>query len=292
MDRQPVTFGSDADALCDERVYRRMAAAIRYIDQHFLERPGIEAVAASVGSSPAHFTRQFTRWVGINPSVYLNRLALVAAKRALRARQSVLLAACEAGLSGGGRLHDLFVNFEAVTPGQFRAQGAGVELRFGVAATPFGRALLAGTVRGLCHLAFIDAATDDGLAELRTRWPRAALSADPGWAGDTARAVFEATPAGRLRLHVVGTNFRVRVWEALLAATRDGVTTYRELAERVGAQGASRAVGGAIGGNPLAWVIPCHRVLRADGALSGYRWGVERKRAMLAREWARGAPEE
>lgn len=290
MEPQAHTIEPD-DETCDERVYRRMAAAIRYLDEHFLERPSVEAVAASVGSSPAHFTRQFTRWVGINPSVYLNRLALVAAKRALQSRQSVLLAACEAGLSGGGRLHDLFVSFEAVTPGEFRALGAGVELRHGVAATPFGRALFAGTARGLCHLAFVDAELDDGLPELRRRWPRAALTADPAWAAETAHLAFRVAPAGMLRLHVVGTNFRVRVWEALLAAARDGVVSYRDLAERVGVRGASRAVGGAVGGNPLAWLIPCHRVLRADGALSGYRWGVERKRAMLAWEWARGARE-
>ncbi|MBP6514318.1 MAG: bifunctional helix-turn-helix domain-containing protein/methylated-DNA--[protein]-cysteine S-methyltransferase [Steroidobacteraceae bacterium] len=268
--------------------YARMSRAIEFIDRHFAERPDLAAMAAAAGLSESHFSREFRRWAGLAPTQYMNQLALAAAKADLGAQGTALTAACVAGLSGGGRLHDLFVTLEAVTPGEYKSGGAGVDMQAGFAETPFGTALLASSARGLSHLSFVDDGDEAALEVLAGQWPRARWHRDDAGAARLARQVFE-TGGGELRLWVRGTNFQVQVWRALLDLAALGPTTYSGIAQAIGRPGASRAVGTAVGDNPVAWLIPCHRVLRSDGGLGGYRWGLARKRDILAWEVARAA---
>ncbi len=265
--------------------FRRIEKVIAHIDRHHARHPDLDELARVAGLSVFHFSREFRRWAGLSPTRYLRTVALSVAKRELDVRGSVLAAAWAAGLSGGGRLHDLFVSFEAVTPGEYKDRGAGVRLRSGFAPSPFGRVLAALSPRGLAHLAFVDGADAAALADLRERWPRAELVRDDAAIAAVARQVF-VERSGNIALAPVGTNFQVKVWQALLEVGTRGPTTYSEIAAAIGQPGASRAVGQAVGANPVAWLIPCHRVLRRDGELGGYRWGVERKRAMLAWEHA------
>ena len=266
--------------------FQRMARVIRYIDDHFAQQPSLETLAGVAGLSAAHFSREFRRWAGLAPTQYVRLLSLQAAKRTLQADASIIAAAWEAGLSGGGRLHDLFVTFEAMTPGEYKAGGAGLVFRYGLAETPFGEALLATTARGLAVLEFTEAADQDAAGGLCSRWPAARLQRDDPHAGEVARNIFVAR-RGAMPLHVRGTNFQVKVWEALLDLGGRGPLSYGRLATAIGKPGAARAVGQAVGANPVAWMIPCHRVLRAGAGLGGYRWGVDRKRAMLAWELSR-----
>jgi AraC family transcriptional regulator of adaptative response/methylated-DNA-[protein]-cysteine methyltransferase len=265
--------------------YRRMERVIAHIDRHHDHRPGLEELARVAGLSVFHFSREFRRWAGLSPTRYLRTLSLTAAKRELDERGSVLAAAWAAGLSGGGRLHDLFVQFDAVTPGEYKAGGAGLALRHGFAASPFGRVHAALSDRGLAWLAFVDQGDEQALTALKRRWPRATLERDDAAIARVARQAF-GERARRIVVAPVGTNFQVKVWQALLELGSRGPTSYGELAQAIGSPGASRAVGQAVGANPVAWLIPCHRVLRRDGGLGGYHWGAERKRAMLAWEHA------
>lgn len=275
-------------ANCERRVsdYDRVAAAIEYIGERARKQPQLEEVAAAAGLSPHHFHRLFRRWAGITPKRFLQLLTLEDAKRRLDESRSVLHAAYEAGLSGPGRLHDLFVTLEGVTPGEYRTGGAGVDMAFGYAATPFGRALLARTDRGLCRLAFVDGGEEAAASELAAEWPEARLRRDDALADRTASAIFRGDP---LPLHVRGTNFQVQVWEALLGIPEGRVVSYEDVAARMGRPEATRAVAGAVARNRIGWVIPCHRVIRKMGDAGGYRWGTSRKRAMLTWEAARSA---
>jgi len=261
----------------DPRNFERMARVIRFVDDHFPEQPSLDRLAGVAGLSPAHFSREFRRWAGLAPTQYVRLLSLRAAKRTLDGDASINVAAWEAGLSGGGRLHDLFVTFEAMTPGEYRFAG-----------TPFGLAVLATTPRGLAALEFVEEGSEEADARLRLRWPAARLLRDDRHAVDVAGQIFVAR-LGAMPLHVRGTNFQVRVWEALLELGARGPLSYGRLAAAIGSPGAARAVGQAVGANPVAWVIPCHRVLRAGGGLGGYRWGIDRKRAMLAWELSRAS---
>ena len=265
--------------------YRRIERVITHIDRHHERQPDLDELARVAGLSVFHFSREFRRWAGLSPARYLRTLSLSVAKQELDDRGSVLTAAWAAGLSGGGRLHDLFVQFEAVTPGEYKAGGAGVSLRHGFAGSPFGRIHVATSDRGIVYLAFVDGSEERALAELRRRWPHAEYARDDAAAARIARQIF-IQREGRIVLAPVGTNFQVKVWQALLDLGSRGPTNYGALAEAIGSPGASRAVGQAVGANPVAWLIPCHRVLRRDGALGGYHWGVERKRAILAWEHA------
>ena len=265
--------------------FRRIEKVIAHIDRNHERQPGLDELARVAGLSVFHFSREFRRWAGLSPTRYLRTLSLGVAKRELDERGSVLTAAWAAGLSGGGRLHDLFVQFEAVTPGEYKAGGAGLVLTHGFAGSPFGRIHAATSDRGLAYLAFVDKGDERAIAELERRWPRAELDRDDAAARRIARQAF-AEREGRIVLAPMGTNFQVKVWQALLELGSRGPTSYGELAEAIGNPGASRAVGQAVGANPVAFLIPCHRVLRGDGALGGYHWGVERKRAMLAWEHA------
>ncbi len=268
--------------------YERVERAIRFLGENAEHRPSLAEVARSAGLSPAHFQRLFTRWAGISPKRFLQFLAKEHAVEQLRRSATVLDAAWDTGLSGPGRLHDLLVSSEAATPGEVASGGRGVSIAWGFHPTPFGECLLGMTARGICHLSFVDrGGRRDARAELRRRWPRASLREDRTLVSRTAERVFAGTGCGKLHLHLAGTNFQLKVWEALLRIPPGAATTYGEVARRIGRPTAARAVAGAVGANPVAWIIPCHRVLRSIGTLGGYRWGVERKRAMLGWEAAR-----
>ena len=273
------------DSFVNGRDFARVARAIRYIEENFRAQPRLSTIAAAARLSEFHFNRLFRRWAGVTPRQYLAFVTARAARGALAHGSSVLDAALALGLSGPGRLHDLLVTLDAVTPGELKARGAGLELTYGFSDTPFGRALLASSARGLSHLTFVQPDSEsEALALLAARWPQALRARDDDCAAAQARRIWGATAAGGvpLRLAVQGTNFQLKVWQALLQLGSQGATTYAQLARAAGVPHGARAVGNAIGANPVAWLIPCHTVLRADGDLGGYRWGADRKRAMLA----------
>lgn len=274
------------------RDYHRIEAVIRYLEAHAGEQPSLQDAAAAVGLSEFHLQRLFRRWAGVSPKRFLQYLTIEHAKRALREGLSVLAAAYEAGLSGPGRLHDLFVAVEAVTPGEYKALGAALEVRYGVAPSPFGECVLAVTERGVCALEFVsDDDRDAPVARLRRAWPGARLVHDPQRVSRQADRIFgpAAGRTGPITLLLQGTNFQLKVWQALLAIPAGAATSYGALAEALDAPGSARAVGGAVGKNPIAYLIPCHRVLRESGRFGDYRWGAERKRAILGWEAARAA---
>jgi len=271
--------------------YARIERAIRYLDANRHAHPGLEQVAKHVGLSESHFQKLFTRWAGISPKRFLQHQTAQVVKQLLRDRHTVLDASYEAGLSGPSRLHDLLVNAEAVTPGEYQRAGEGMEVRYGFHPTVFGECLLAVTTRGICHLAFVHPVSRrDALDRLAHDWPRANLVADQAATRGPAAKAFPAPGAARapgLAIHVKGTNFQLKVWNALLQVPDGALTTYGDLAEAIGAPGAARAVGTAVGSNPISYLIPCHRVIRATGELGGYAWGPDRKRVMLSLESAR-----
>jgi AraC family transcriptional regulator of adaptative response/methylated-DNA-[protein]-cysteine methyltransferase len=277
-------------AFLDSRDFARIARAIRFIDANFRAQPRLAAIAASAHLSEFHFNRLFRRWAGVTPRQYLAYVTARAARGALVSTPSVLDAAYCVGLSGPSRLHDLMVTLDAVTPGELKARGRGMQITYGFTDTPFGRALLASTVRGLCHLAFVESGAEGAsVAALAASWPQARLRRDEGAAAHLAERIWDlpksaagTRAAAPLKLTVKGTNFQLKVWQALLELGSAGPTTYAALAHAVGVAGGARAVGQAVGANPVAWLIPCHNVLRKDGALGGYHWGEDRKRAMLA----------
>ena len=265
--------------------YALMAEALRFIEQAREEQPSLEAVAAHVGLSPAHFQRAFSQWVGVSPKRYLQYLTLDHARRLLAERATVLDATYDAGLSSPGRLHDLFVRWEAMTPGDYARRGAGLAIAWGWFDSPFGPALAMGTERGLCGLAFAaETGADAAMADLRARWPAASFVEAPARLAPWVAAAFAE---GRAPLAPIGAPFQIKVWEALMQVPSGHVVTYGEIARAIGAPRAVRAVGTAVGRNPVSWLIPCHRALRATGALGGYHWGLGVKRAMLAWESAR-----
>jgi AraC family transcriptional regulator of adaptative response/methylated-DNA-[protein]-cysteine methyltransferase len=273
------------DSFVDSRDFARIAKAIRFIDGHFREQPRLTTIAAHAGLSEFHFNRLFRRWAGVTPKQYLAFVTGSAAHGEITGRSSVLDAAYAVGLSGPGRLHDLIVTLDAVTPGELKGLGRGITLHHGFSKTPFGEALLATTPRGLCHLAFVETGErDKAVSELRDRWQNADFVRDDARAQDFAIRIWGSSPAAGapVSLNVAGTNFQLKVWQALLDVGAQGRTTYSALAATIGAEGSARAVGNAVGANPIGWLIPCHNVLRRDGALGGYHWGEDRKRAILA----------
>ncbi len=277
-----------ADAFLDSRDFARVARAIGFIDEHFREQPRLATIARAAQLSEFHFNRLFRRWAGVTPRQYLAFVTAHAARRALAGPASVLDAAYALGLSGPGRLHDLLVTLDALTPGEVKTGGCGVQMSYGFTPTPFGTALLASTSRGVSHLAFLEPGGEAAaVAELSARWPQARMRREDDAAAHLSRRIWEGSGArraggGTLKLAVRGTNFQIKVWRALLELGAAGPTSYQALARAVDARGAAQAVGNAVGANPVAWLIPCHNVLRTDGRLGGYRWGTERKRAMLA----------
>ena len=269
--------------------YDLIAAAIRHIEARQDDQPSLEEIAEAIGLSPAHFQRVFSQWVGVSPKRYLQHLTLARAKALLGAEASVLDTAYACGLSGPSRLHDLFLRWEAMTPGAYARRGEGLEIAWGWFESPFGPALAMGTGQGLCGMAFAaETGRDAALADMRGRWPAARYREDARALEPWVHAAFgEGGEGAEVKLQLIGAPFQIKVWEALLAIPPGAVATYTDIAGRIGRPGAVRAVGTAVGRNPVAWLIPCHRVLRRDGALGGYHWGLPVKRAMLAWESAR-----
>lgn len=273
--------------------YDRIAAVIRFIDQHRSSQPEIEQLAAVAGLSGSHFHRLFQRWAGVTPKSFLKCLTLNHARQQLRAGRSVLDAALDAGLSGPGRLHDLTVSLTAASPGEIKSGGQGWVLRAGFAETPFGVTLIAQSPRGICHLSFV-AAVCPSSAELLLRedWPNARIEWDDDLARNLMSEVFarhDQSPhtAARLSCLVRGTTFQVRVWNALLSIPSGHLAAYCDIASFLGRPNAARAIGSAVGKNPVALLIPCHRVIRETGVFGDYRWGPHRKQAIIAWESTR-----
>lgn len=264
--------------------YQLVRRAIERLD-HSDAPLSLEDLAQEMQLSPAYLQRVFSKWVGVSPKRYQQFLALDHAKSLLRAHHSTLETALQTGLSGGGRLHDLFVRWEAMTPGSYAKGGAGLTIAFGWFESPFGKALAMGTDIGLCGMAFAEEAGEANTFEdMRKRWPNAEFSENGDKLGPWVEAAFGGK--GERHLHLIGAPFQVKVWEALLHVPTGHVTTYSDIARAVGSPKAVRAVGTAVGKNPVSWLIPCHRALRKSGELGGYHWGLPIKRAMLAYESA------
>jgi AraC family transcriptional regulator of adaptative response/methylated-DNA-[protein]-cysteine methyltransferase len=265
--------------------YHVIRRAIERIDAAE-DRLSLDALAAEIGMSPAHFQRLFSNWVGVSPKRYQQYLALGHAKAVLAERFTTLEASMAAGLSGTGRLHDLFLRWEAMSPGEFARKGEGLTINYGWLESPFGEALVMATGKGICGMAFADEfGRDWAWEDMVARWPDAVFVEDV----EALRPWAEAALAqkGEAALHLIGAPFQIKVWEALLRIPSGHVTTYSEIAGSIGKPRAVRAVGNAVGRNPVSWLIPCHRALRKSGALGGYHWGLPVKRAMLAYEAAR-----
>jgi len=271
--------------------YQRVEQAIHFIEDNLPEQPTLGEISASVGLSEYHFQRLFRRWAGVSPKKFMQYLTAEQARRLLQSSRSVLDVTFEVGLSSGSRLHDLIVGVYAVTPGQLKSRGAGLDIFFGLHQSPFGDCLLARTERGICWLSFLGpGGRGEAIAELEKEWPAALLREDQAATRPLAERVFGPGPGedgSPLSLFVRGTNFQIKVWEALLRIPPGAAISYRDLAVRIGAPGSARAVGRAVATNPVAFLIPCHRVLRQSGAFGGYRWGLARKKAMLGWEAAR-----
>ena len=274
------------------RAYQSVARAIGYLQTHRRQQPTLDELAQAVGWTPAHLQRVFSDWAGISPKRFLQILAMRDAAGVLP-EHNVLEASHAAGLSGPGRLHDLVVNCEAVTPGELKSGGAGLNIEHGEGPTPFGPALVAWTTRGVCHLQFVPQESSSAplLAALQTQWPKARFEAKPKAAQAQLARIFTRTESKNAPLHVLvrGTNFQVQVWRALLAIPEGTTTTYGELATQLGKPKGARAVASAVASHSIGVLIPCHRVIRASGALGGYRWGLERKLALLGWEAARAS---
>ena len=269
------------------RDYERVASAIAYLVDHAVEQPDLARVAAHVGLSPHHMQRVFKRWAGISPKQFLGFVTQQRAGALLREQTPLLDTALDVGLSGPGRLHDLCLTWEAMTPGDIKGGGRRVRLAYGFHDSPFGRALLIAAPRGLSGLAFCDAGGEAAaLRDLTSRWPHAVHERDEDRTGCYAETLFHGK-RGDMRLLMRGTAFQIKVWEALLHIPPGRVVSYSAVAAHIGAPRAARAVGQAVGRNPVAYAVPCHRVLRSSGVLGGYRWGRTRKRAMLAYERGR-----
>ena len=274
-----------AAAAADYDVVRR---AIGHIRGHWREQPEIEAIAEAAGVTPTELHHLFRRWAGLTPKAFLQALTLDGARQLLRDSASVLDATYEVGLSGPGRLHDLFVTHEAMSPGEWKTGGEGLTVYFGFHPSPFGSALVMATERGLAGLAFADPGEERAaLADMKARWPRAAYVEDSARTAAIARRIFDSSQWQQnkpLRVVLIGTDWEVRVWETLLQIPMGRLTTYSDIASKIHKPAAARAVGAAVGKNPVSFVVPCHRVVGKSGDLTGYHWGITRKRAMLGWE--------
>lgn len=274
--------------------YDRIAEAIDYIRDNFQSQPGLEEIAGRVHLSPYHFQRLFTDWAGVSPKKFLQYISVEHAKEVLRdQRASVYDAAFETGLSGTGRLHDLFIRIEGMTPGEFRHGGAELEINYSFAESPFGEILVASTPKGVCYMAFVEkpatAHTDPeaaALSDLRSRYPNARLRQMTDLIQQNALYIFtqDWSSLQQIKLHLKGTEFQLKVWETLLKIPMGGLVTYKDIAGQLGKPSASRAVGSAVGDNPVAFLIPCHRVIQSTGNIGQYHWGSTRKAAMIGWE--------
>ena len=270
--------------------YETVRRAIAFVSERFRDQPETEAIARAVGANPRALTELFRRWCGLTPKEFLQAVTLDHARKVLRETPSVLEASYELGLSGPGRLHDLFVVHEAMSPGEWKSGGTGLSIAYGFHPSPFGTALVFATERGLCGLAFSNRGEETAaLADMRGRWPNARLVEDQARTLPFARRVFDPAlwrEEQPLRVVLIGTDFEIRVWDALLSIPLGATSTYGRVAEQIGRPTAARAVGAAVGKNPISFVVPCHRVVGSSGTLTGYHWGLTRKRAILGWEAA------
>ena len=271
--------------------YDLVKHTLAFISENWREQPSLETLADQAGLSPTHLQRLFTRWAGLSPKAFLQAVTLDHARGLLRDSASILDASYELGLSGPGRLHDLFVTHEGMSPGIYKAHGRGLSIRYGFHDCPFGRALILITSEGLAGLAFADHGKEkSALADMTSRWPEATYVEDRQATASYARRIFEAErwqPDQPLKIVFIGTDFEIRVWETILRIPFGKASTYSDIACHIGKPKAARAVGTAVGKNPISFVVPCHRVLEKSGGLGGYHWGLTRKRAILG--WEAGA---
>jgi AraC family transcriptional regulator of adaptative response/methylated-DNA-[protein]-cysteine methyltransferase len=285
LDEAPRPMSLKVENADDYAVVRR---AIEFISANWRDQPALDLIAEEVGLKPLAFQRLFTRWAGLSPKGFVQALTLDHARGLLSDSASILDASYEVGLSGPGRLHDLFVTHDAMTPGAFKARGEGIAISYGFHASPFGRALLMATEHGLAGLAFADSGEEAAvLADMRSRWPRATYVEDPAATQPYVARIFDPEtwrPDRPLRIFMIGSDFEVRVWETLLKLPLGRAATYSDIAAHIGRPSAARAVGTAVGRNPLSFVVPCHRVLGKGGSLCGYHWGLTRKRAIIGWE--------
>ncbi len=273
----------------DQANYQRIAVAIEYIKSHFKEQPSLEEIAKVVGLSPAYFQRLFSDWAGVSPKKFIQYLSLDYAKQILKNNDATLLdAAYETGLSGSSRLHDLFIKIEAMTPGEFNNGGQNLSINYSFTNSPFGRIIIASTDRGVCHLSFQDDETV-ALSNLKFQFPNAKFDEVEDKFQHNALNIFKQDweNIDQVRLHLKGTDFQLKVWESLLELPLANLSTYGSVADKIDRPKASRAVGTAIGKNPVAFLIPCHRVIQKNGNIGGYMWGVTRKSAIIAWEASR-----
>jgi AraC family transcriptional regulator of adaptative response/methylated-DNA-[protein]-cysteine methyltransferase len=277
--------------------YTIIEQAIQYIEANVQNQPELEEIASSVGLSEYHFQRIFTRWAGISPKRFLQFLTKEHAKGLLSESENLLDTTHRIGLSSLGRLHDLFVNTEAVTPGEYKSHGMGLNIHYGIHPTPFGKCLIATTERGICHMSFVDKNEGKAIDDLVEHWSQADMIEDYKSTAPLVTRIFSDTstrlsasskPDAPLQLHLRGTNFQIKVWEALLNIPSGAVTTYEQIALNIGNPRAVRAVGSAVGDNPIAYLIPCHRVIRKSGEFGNYMWGSARKKAILVKEYSLG----
>ncbi|WP_343748815.1 methylated-DNA--[protein]-cysteine S-methyltransferase [Fluviicola sp.] len=272
------------------RNYDRIAQAIEYINQHFKSQPGLDEIAEKIHLSPAHFQRLFTEWAGTSPKKFLQYVSLEYAKKLLKEAHKPTLfdAAYETGLSSTSRLHDLFVSIEGMTPAEYQNGGKNLQINYSFAESPFGSLIIASTSKGVCHMAFQED-EPQALDELRTRFPHAALQQKLDLYQQNALFIFQNdwSRLPEIKLHLKGTDFQLKVWESLLKIPMGKLATYGGVAEQIGNPNASRAVGTAIGSNPVAFLIPCHRVIQSSGVLGGYMWGTTRKTAIIGWEGAK-----
>ena len=265
--------------------YQLIEQAIQFIEANVQNQPELAEIASAVGLSEYHFQRIFTRWAGISPKRFMQFLTREHAKELLNQSENLLTTTHQVGLSSLGRLHDLFVTTEAVTPGEYKSQGAGLTIRYGIHPTPFGKCLIGMTERGICHLGFVDGNEGKAVDNLVAHWQQAEMTEDYRATAPLVNRIFlDPKPDSPLNLHLRGTNFQIKVWEALLNIPSGSMTTYAHIAAQIGNPRAVRAVGSAVGDNPIAYLIPCHRVIRKSGEFGSYLYGSARKKAILARE--------
>lgn len=270
--------------------YGRIASAIQFISENVKSQPSLDEIAACVHMSPFHFQRMFTEWAGVSPKKFLQFLTTQYLKSKIQQNSSLLTIAEETGLSGQSRIYDLFTGIEAMTPLEYKMKGKDMKISYGFHSTPFGWCIIAVTERGICHMAFTDNLSEETeFSGLKDKWPESELEYNQEITSGYIERIFKPHShiPGKLHLLVKGTNFQVNVWKALLTIPPGSLSTYKAIAESIGNSGASRAVGSAIGANPIAYLIPCHRVIRSEGVTGGYHWGSTRKKAILGWEAAK-----
>lgn len=269
--------------------YQRIEEAIRFIRENFREQPDLDEIARQVHLSPFHFQRLFKDWAGVSPKKFLQFTTIEYAKKLLEEQKTLATVSFETGLSGTSRLHDLFVQIEGMTPGEYQQGGKNLHIYYSNAETIFGNIQIASTDKGICHISFVQENTDQPEADILDRFPSATMEQKTDLHQQQALRMFrdDWSDLGRIKLHLKGTPFQIKVWTALLQIPSGSLKSYLDIAHEIGDPKASRAVGTAIGSNPIAYLIPCHRVITSSGSLGGYHWGIDRKSAIIGREAAR-----